>query len=106
MSWSPDGRLISFAEYHPGGTINQSYALTTLEVTSGETHTFSDLVDIWAGNMRWISASELVYLYSYAQLSPDDPNKQIDVYRYDVAEQETMRLTQTPGYEFFQCAYG
>lgn len=106
LSWSTDGRLISFAEYHPGGTLNSSWTLIILAVASGETHTFSDLVDIWAGATHWISASELVYLYSHSQLSPDDPDKQIDIYRYDVAERESVRLTQTPGYEFFRCAYG
>ncbi len=106
IDWSPDGRYISFRENYLGGTQAPRYDLLVKAIDSDETEYVKSFVDLWAGDMRWISPTEIVYTYAYSELSFDSPDKQNDLYRYDLTTHESTRLTDTPGSEFFGCVSG
>jgi Tol biopolymer transport system component len=106
IDWSPDGQYISFREFHLGGTYSSNYTLLVKGINADESREISRFVDVLAGDMQWVSPTELVYLYRYSELLLDSPEAQNDLYRHNVTTQESVRLTQTPVDEFFQCYAG
>lgn len=107
LMWSSTGRYLAYRQYNAGGTNPENYVLSVFDMEIGESHSIMGMVSTWAGQIHWVSSTQLVYTYADAKAGFPPPREQNNLWLYDVETGENTQLTDTPELnEQFNCAWG
>jgi WD40 repeat protein len=101
ISWSPDGQYLAIYQEHAGGTFTESIELKLLNM---EMNSLSYVMESYSFNweMRWLSATELVYSYVSRQSGGE-----FDIFYEDLLTGTSTNLTNSPEVnELLGCAIG